>query len=466
MRRSSRLCVPSLLAALLCGATGTHAAGAFSVGSFGKSTSGAPVTQAVAHGLGVAPKAILFWTNGKTTATASANYLYSFGMTDGTTSAAIATSSDDNVGTSAAHRRIASKALSVMNAAGTVLAEADLQSSDATNFTLNWTTNNATAYVVHFVAIGGNDISAKVLTWALALATGNQAVTGTGFMPDVVLHAQVGVLVSSIPSTTTHAGQGLSVMDRNGSQWASFQGLIDASAISDTQRYQRSNKSLAVILNDLSVSKEATYVSMDSNGFTVNVGTTNSWDNQVASLALKGARFASGCFNKSTSAAPASQSITGLSFRPSVVLLASTLNTSSTVGVSQARFGIGAGTTAAEGASAWQDTDALDTTSTDGIDKTDKIFIKMNNDTRTVDAEADLTSMDATGFTLNWTTNDAIATEVCYLALAGPRRVLISDRGRGNGGAGARYRRTASATARRARPSASASLPWRAFATR
>jgi len=32
-------------------------------------------------------------------------------------------------------------------------------------------------------------------------------------------------------------------------------------------------------------------------------------------------------------------------------------------------------------------------------------------------AEADLTSLDANGFTLHWTTNDAVATEMLYLAL-------------------------------------------------
>ena len=41
--------------------------------------------------------------------------------------------------------------------------EADLASWDATNFTLNWTTNDSTAYVIHFIAIGGSDVSAKVV---------------------------------------------------------------------------------------------------------------------------------------------------------------------------------------------------------------------------------------------------------------------------------------------------------------
>jgi hypothetical protein len=53
--------------------------------------------------------------------------------------------------------------------------------------------------------------------------------------------------------------------------------------------------------------------------------------------------------------------------------------------------------------------------------------MKMNNDTATIDAEADVTSFDSAGFTLNWTTNDAVATQIGYLALSTRRRVIVSD---------------------------------------
>jgi len=176
-----------------------RASGTFTVGSFTKSTSAAPVTQAVAHGVGSAPKAIIFWTNGKTSTSLGSGFLYGFGMTDGTTSKSIATSSDDNQSTSRASRRIANKALTIINGSGTLQAEADLQSVDATNFTLNWTTNDSTGYVVHFIAIGGSRISAKVLGWTMATATGNQAVTGIGFRPDVVIAAHGGGGLTSAP---------------------------------------------------------------------------------------------------------------------------------------------------------------------------------------------------------------------------------------------------------------------------
>ena len=44
--------------------------------------------------------------------------------------------------------------------------------------------------------------------------------------------------------------------------------------------------------------------------------------------------------------------------------------------------------------------------------------MKVDNNTPAINAEADLTAMGADGFSLNWTTNDAVATQILYLSLA------------------------------------------------
>jgi hypothetical protein len=54
----------------------------------------------------------------------------------------------------------------------------------------------------------------------------------------------------------------------------------------------------------------------------------------------------------------------------------------------------------------------------DGVDKTSKVFLKMN--TPPLDAEADMTSLDSNGFTVNWTTNDGVASQIGYWALGAP----------------------------------------------
>jgi hypothetical protein len=125
-----------------------------------------------------------------------------------------------------------------------------------------------------------------------------------------------------------------------------------------------------------------------------------------------------GNFSKSTTPPTASQSVTGLGFQPRVVLLSSFMDVAQANPVTQSRFGFGASDANTQGTSTYSDADAVGTTNVKGIDKTSKAFVKVNNNTPAIDAEANLTSMDGDGFTLNWTTNDAVATQMLYLALA------------------------------------------------
>ena len=185
-------------ALLLLGPAAASRAQAIKVGSFAKTTGGAPVAQVVPHGLGQTPKALILWTDGSTGEDAFGNgFLYAFGMSDGTTSSSVATASQNGVANNTANRarrRVASQALSIVSwtavvPGGPALAEASLQSWDAANFTLNWTVNDANAYVIHFIAIAGPGVSAKVVNWTMAAALGNRPVTGVGFKPDVYASA-------------------------------------------------------------------------------------------------------------------------------------------------------------------------------------------------------------------------------------------------------------------------------------
>jgi hypothetical protein len=89
------------------------------------------------------------------------------------------------------------------------------------------------------------------------------------------------------------------------------------------------------------------------------------------------------------------------------------------------RFAIGASEVTTEGAIAIHDDDGEDISSVDGVHSATKAYVKLNNDTQTTDAAADLTALNADGFTLSWTTNDAVATELFYLALSTRRRLVV-----------------------------------------
>jgi hypothetical protein len=420
-----------LLPLLLAAFPGSAVADTLAVGTFTKSTNtSVPVSQAIGHGLGETPKALIIWTMGKTSTTLGANARFGFGFSDMTTSRSVGCESDDGVSPSPAHRRMSDALVTLVDQAGVVRSEADLQSVDATNFTLRWTTNNSSAYIFHFIAIGGTHVSAKVINWTMRTSTGNQSITGVGFKPDVALHIHVGSgHTGGTPDTSQHAGFGLGAMDGQGNEWAFATFSTDATNPTDTSRYQRINRSLVSVGGSQTETKDASWVSMDSDGFTLGYSNANASAGQVASLALKGLQAYAGSFSKATGGATATQSVIGIPFRPRIVFLAGVQDVARTTGQAHARFGLGASDGTTEGAGAMQDMDDVGTGSIDGVSSTTKVFVKVNNSTPSTDAAADLTSLDAAGFTLGWTTNDAVATEMLYLALSTRRRIVVISRG-------------------------------------
>jgi hypothetical protein len=206
-------------------------------------------------------------------------------------------------------------------------------------------------------------------------------------------------------------------MDKAGAQWAIQAGSVHNVSPTIASRAQRNDSALYSYTDTgPAVTKDAKFVSMNADGFTLNFTTANSAASHVYSLALGGLRAGVGTFNKTTGTAPASQSVPS-GFQPGALLLASYQTTTQTSGtaVGTGSFGLGAGDGTNEASSAVVDDHNVATASVEGIDKTSKVFVKMN--TPPLDAEADLASFGATGFTLNWTTNDAIASQICFVAL-------------------------------------------------
>jgi hypothetical protein len=393
----------------------------FAVGSFTKLTSTA--SQAVPHTLGQVPKALILWTIGKTNENLSSGFYYGVGISDSSTSLSLATSSRDAASPSSSSRRIASsKAITLVQGSGTTLAEADLPSWSTASFQLNWTTNDGQPTIIHYLVIGGPQVSAKVLNWQTPTSTGQKAVTGVGFQPEAVLHFYAGAaFVNTPPSTLSSAVIGMGAMDKTGAQWAMQAADADRQSPIIASRAQRTDAAIYMYTDTGStgVTKEARFVSMNSGGFTLNFTAANSNATQVASLALAGLKADVGTFNKITAGAPASQTVT-TGFKPGAVFM-----TSYQIGAQSAQlnepncsFGVGASDGVSEASSALTSADGISTSSVDGQDKTSKAFVKMN--APPLDAEADMASFGASGFTLNWTTNDTTASQICFLALGAP----------------------------------------------
>jgi hypothetical protein len=266
-------------------------------------------------------------------------------------------------------------------------------------------------------------VTAKLNMWVSPTATGNRSITGVGFRPETVLHFYAGAAYTGPVGTSSINGIfGLGAMDKNGGQWATQISDWDDNDTSLASRGQQTDAAIYMYADGSSaaVTKEASFVSMDNDGFTVNFRAANANAGLICSLSLAGVRATVGAFNKVTAGAPATQSVTSAGFRPGAILLSSYQMGSQSASVSESNFsyGIGASDGANEGSSALTSADNVATTAVDAIDKTSKAFLKMN--TPPLDAEADMTSLDATGFTLNWTTNDAAASQIGFWALGAP----------------------------------------------
>src|SRR5512141_3171473 len=70
----------AIAAIVLCA---SPSAASIKVGSFTKATGVAPASQTIAHGRGETPKALILWTDGKTSESFSSSFLFAFGATDG-----------------------------------------------------------------------------------------------------------------------------------------------------------------------------------------------------------------------------------------------------------------------------------------------------------------------------------------------------------------------------------------------
>ncbi len=384
-------------------------------GNFTKSTGGAPASQAVT-GVGFTPKALFLWATPQTAAGIAGGYQLSLGASDGAIDFSACGTSEDAQATSDTDIRHVVKILTMMDFAQTIIAECDLTSFDADGFTVNWTTNDANAYVIHYLAIGGADLTnVDVDNFEINFAAGNQSITGVGFQPDCLIFFGV-ELFPAPPSVrgglAMQIGFAISSTERAVISWASANAISTMS----TGRIQKTDECLAYYNAGGTRIASADLVSMDSDGFTINKPSSGS-SRRVGFLALRGGQYSIGTETQKTSTGTKAK--TGVGFQPTGLLLAGFNRASVATHQVHNRISVGAASAAGTEGGTWAgDTDALADSSTDMATSTTKVFTHIDTDAPSaVDAEADLSSFDSDGFTLDWTTADAVAREFLFLAM-------------------------------------------------
>jgi hypothetical protein len=385
--------------------------------SFTKSTAAAPASQSIT-GIGFKPKAVIFFWTAQTSTGNNPEVAVGYGFTTGPLNErAIAMAADDDDTTGDAVRRQSqSNAIIILDPDGTEFrAAAELTSFDADGFTINWTTNESVATIIHYIAIGGSDLTnALASSFTITTGAGTQSITGVGFRPDFLMF--ISMDTTTMDSTLLDTAKASIGFASSPTEEAGIGVALSPTgiAISDTFVRQRTDNAIVELTDAGAEDTLADLQSFDSDGFTINKSSSS--DATVFHyLALKGGGYKVGSFNKSTGAAPASQSITGVGFKPTGMILASKNLAANTAIEAEGRISFGASDGTMEGATWFHDKDGLDTTDANKRTSTTKVAVHASQ--TTLNAEADLTSFNTDGFTLNWTTNNAIAEEIVYVAL-------------------------------------------------
>jgi len=114
-----------------------------------------------------------------------------------------------------------------------------------------------------------------------------------------------------------------------------------------------------------------------------------------------------------------STAITGVGFQPKLVIIAAA-NTNASTTAATSNFSFGAATSSsARWSAGWRATDNAPTMATSRVFKSDKVISQTNEDGNAAVFEADFTSMDADGFTINVGTHPGIDRRCVALCLGG-----------------------------------------------
>lgn len=305
--------------------------------------------------------------------------------------------------------------------ATTARCTATMTSLDATGFTTNFSATVSGAKFP-YLAIGGSDVTNSAAGQvAMTTGTTNFSVTGLSFQPDIVFLSVV--LLTTTGTASNNNSLSFGVAKSTSARWAVGIKSRNAQATMNTSRAFTSDSCLIVLQStgDTIIDK-IDFVSFNSDGFTLSHPTASGSAYLVNYLCFKGGQWKVGNFSQATSTG--NQSTTGVGFQPVGVLFAhasdATDQTGGTGATATARIGIGAATSSTNRQAIWMgDEDAAADSKCDSRYATDKCILmydEAGGGAPTALAEADYVSNDSDGFTINWSTADATARKIGYVA--------------------------------------------------
>jgi hypothetical protein len=403
-------------------------------------------------GVGFQPKAVIFFWTAQTVGGFVTNASAGYGFATGVGSErAVGFVSDDNLAAGSnnpARWQWTNRCIAVVANAAAVAtdAHASLTSMDADGFSLNWPVRN-TSYIVHYLALGGPDITdAAVGTFRPAAGLGPESFGGLTFSPQFLMFLSIDS--NTVGSRVTPDGKVSLGYAGLSSGYGITQG--GATAVSRTgganivtSSMQRTDAALLEkATNVLGVELVASVTSFDANGFTIDKTVNSGALTDVHYLALRGGQYRVGDISRPSTAGPSTRAYTGVGFTPHGLLFTSFNLAFQAVPDEEARISVSAadstlsGTPLRYGQRATFFHDKLDTPGTNdnswvrqatsgsagvngkvvylaqaGDCPPNPLFsdppgtAQCSGGPRLI-SDADVVSYNRTGFTLDWTTND------------------------------------------------------------
>lgn len=380
--------------------------------------------------VGFQPKYGLFYTTKVTSAGFAANRNFGLGMIAGdTTARGISHTSGDAQTTSATiGRRQNNDAIGLISCAGGIVTPTtvgDITSWNSDGWTVNWVNVDDGLVLVHYLVVGGDDITN---TWCGTIltptTTGSVGYTDPGFQPDLLVMATLGE-ANTVPGSFTQGRLAIGAA-ASPSQQQSLT-VHDSDSI-PTQVASIMAPSILDVENLGSTKFLANLVSMDATGWTLNWSATQATQTPVFVLAVKGGKYYVGQDTQKTSTG--TQPKTGFGFSPKGLFFMGIDRTSSgTKSVTLSKLSVGA-TDGTNQAAVWgESADNVSTTDCNSYAATDGVIVHASN-SATLNAKAAIDSLDPDGYTLNWVTADATAREFMVIGVgaspAGSSRNLLT----------------------------------------
>lgn len=252
-------------------------------------------------------------------------------------------------------------------------------------------------------------------SFSLNTSTGSQSITGVGFQPKAVIFT-----VTSRTSNGVNTGvdycYGIAVSS-TARACVGFNSTHNVSP-SVVNRFSTNAACIQFINTTPTAKLVVDLTSLDADGFTLNITTSDSTAYKVGYWAIGGASITNVALKEfTTKTTTGSQAYTGVGFQPDAMVMISAMTSTQSTATNTCLLALGAATSStARWASSIYDVNNQVSTQTRKTQVTDKFI---NSDNGSTFVSADLTSMDADGFTLNYGTTNGTARYCWALCLKG-----------------------------------------------